>query len=259
METDITPYVFQDNLVRLRQDEKGDPWFVAKDVCKVLGIVNTSQAVFSLDDDEKGICNSDTLGGDQEMLIVSESGLYALIFKSRKPAAKTFRKWVTSEVLPAIRKTGMYQVPDDSFDPVANDARLDAIKDKASRVPMRTSQRVAMLGIALQVCKSEGCADELSVLARYVSMCEAVVGKHAEEGKEKGDTALVEQFIAECCERVDGEKVNATVLYRFFADWCTSRGIEHPPTMAWFGRRAGQLLRRVRGGTVSYCDTRLMN
>ena len=77
----------------------------------MLEIQNVTQALDSLEEDEKGKCIIPTLGGNQSMLTVSESGLYALIFKSRKPEAKAFRRWVTSEVLPAIRKTGKYASP----------------------------------------------------------------------------------------------------------------------------------------------------
>ena len=84
------------------------PWFVAKDVCEALTIQNTTQALDRLDDDEKGVCQIYTLGGQQNINIVSESGLYALILRSDKPAAKAFRKWVTSEVLPSLRKDGFY-------------------------------------------------------------------------------------------------------------------------------------------------------
>ena len=84
------------------------PWFVAKDVCEALTIQNTTQALDRLDDDEKGVCQIYTLGGQQTINIVSESGLYALILRSDKPAAKAFRKWVTSEVLPSLRKDGFY-------------------------------------------------------------------------------------------------------------------------------------------------------
>jgi prophage antirepressor-like protein len=87
-----------------------EPWFVAVDVCKILEIANSRDALRTLDDDERGVGNADTLGGKQKLNIVNESGLYALIFKSRKPVAKKFRKWVTNEVLPSIRKTGQYQV-----------------------------------------------------------------------------------------------------------------------------------------------------
>ena len=85
-----------------------DPWFVAKDACDCLEIVNASQACQTLDEDEKGIYKVYTLGGSQDMMLISESGLYTLIMRSNKPEAKVFRKWVTSEVLPSIRKTGSY-------------------------------------------------------------------------------------------------------------------------------------------------------
>lgn len=88
-----------------------EPWFVAADVCAALSIGNTSMALERLDDDEKGISSIDTLGGKQESNIINESGLYSLILGSRKPEAKPFKKWVTSEVLPTIRKTGKYEMP----------------------------------------------------------------------------------------------------------------------------------------------------
>lgn len=88
----------------------GEPWFVAADVCEALTISNNRDALCRLDDDEKGVATTDTPGGQQEMTIINESGLYSLILTSRKPEAKKFKKWVTSEVLPAIRKTGRYEV-----------------------------------------------------------------------------------------------------------------------------------------------------
>lgn len=105
-------------------DQHGDPWWVAKEVCKVLGLANVGQAVSALDDDEKlDIIISDFQspgrGGDSgKRIIINEPGLYFLIGKSRKPAAKAFRRWVNHEVLPEIRKTGSYSAklgltPDD--------------------------------------------------------------------------------------------------------------------------------------------------
>jgi prophage antirepressor-like protein len=88
----------------------GQEWFVAKDVCDILEIKNYRDAVESLDDDERVSVLVDTLGGKQTMIAINESGLYALIFRSRKPKAREFRRWVTSEVLPAIRRTGSYQL-----------------------------------------------------------------------------------------------------------------------------------------------------
>ena len=85
---------------------EGEPWFVAADVCRALGLGNSSMAVSKLDEDEKGISLIDTLGGEQKLGIVNEPGLYALVLSSRKPEAKAFKRWITHEVIPSIRKTG---------------------------------------------------------------------------------------------------------------------------------------------------------
>lgn len=87
-------------------DIDGEPWFVLADVCRRLDIGNPAQAATRLDEDEKGIISGDTPGGRQAITIVNESGLFSLILTSRKPEAKRFKKWVTSEVLPSIRRTG---------------------------------------------------------------------------------------------------------------------------------------------------------
>lgn len=87
----------------------GEPWFIASEVCKLLDIRNTPDAVSRLDDDEKSsIVITDRTSGNPNKTIISESGLYALIFKSKKESAAKFRKWVTKEVIPSIRKTGTY-------------------------------------------------------------------------------------------------------------------------------------------------------
>jgi prophage antirepressor-like protein len=90
------------------------PAWLAADVCKVLGIVNPSQAIHDFEDDERGICHTYTNGLRRVMATVYEPGLYRLIFKSKKPDAKRFRKWVTSEVLPCLRKHGTYPPPEAS-------------------------------------------------------------------------------------------------------------------------------------------------
>ena len=86
----------------------GAPWFVAVDVCKALGIANNRDAVARLDEDEKGVALTDTLGGVQNLTTVNEPGLYALVLSSRKPEAKAFKRWITHEVIPSIRKSGGY-------------------------------------------------------------------------------------------------------------------------------------------------------
>lgn len=103
---EITPFNFGSNIVRV-VSRNNDPWFVANDVCKALGYSNTSKAIADhLDDDER---YNESLDRGGSLLLISESGLYALVLRSRKPEARKFAKWVTSEVLPTIRKTGSYQ------------------------------------------------------------------------------------------------------------------------------------------------------
>lgn len=89
-------------------DRDGEPWFVLADACRALEIGNAPQAASRLDDDEKDIITGDTPGGPQRLNIINESGLYSLILTSRKPSAKRFKKWVTSVVLPQIRRTGSF-------------------------------------------------------------------------------------------------------------------------------------------------------
>lgn len=85
-----------------------EPWFVAKDICECLAISKHRDAISRLDSDERGSLKVDTLGGKQEMSTVNEYGLYSLVLSSRKPEAKEFKRWITHDVIPQIRKTGQY-------------------------------------------------------------------------------------------------------------------------------------------------------
>lgn len=107
----LAVFNFTTKAVRVFLDDAGAPWFVAVDVCKALTLGNSREPLSKLDDDERGVATTDTLGGHQEMATINESGLYSLILGCRKPAAKQFKKWVTAEVLPALRKTGTYTMP----------------------------------------------------------------------------------------------------------------------------------------------------
>jgi len=102
---------YQDKQIRTVLVDK-EPWFVAKDVCEVLEITDTWSAVSRLSEKMKGTDTISTLGGNQEMNIISEAGVYKIVFTSRKPEAEKFTDWVTSEVLPAIRKYGTYMTPE---------------------------------------------------------------------------------------------------------------------------------------------------
>lgn len=102
-----------------------DPWFVAADVCKALELEKTNRALSRLDDDEKGAHSVSTPGGRQRMSIISESGLYSLILGSRKPEARAFKRWITHEVIPSIRKHGAYMT----------DSLLNALEAHPEAVP----------------------------------------------------------------------------------------------------------------------------
>ena len=111
MNTELQTFEFQSHQLTLIADETGEPWFVAKEVAEILEYSDAFEMTKKLDEDE--VQNRQIAGfGNRGVNIINESGLYSLILTSRKPEAKAFKKWVTSEVLPSIRKTGGYVKPD---------------------------------------------------------------------------------------------------------------------------------------------------
>ena len=113
---ELVPFFFDDHPMRII-DREGDPWFVARDVCDILELQNVSDALKNLDEDERMTLavregNHGHRGGPRHLNIVNETGLFSLIFRSRKPEAIQFKKWVAKEVLPQIRKTGHYATPE---------------------------------------------------------------------------------------------------------------------------------------------------
>ena len=106
----IIPFSFESKQIRV-VEINNEPWFVATDIASILEYTEAAAMTRYLDDDEKGLSIVRTLGGEQSVSVINESGLYSAILRSRKPEAKVFKKWVTSEVLPSIRKTGGYQLP----------------------------------------------------------------------------------------------------------------------------------------------------
>lgn len=121
-------------------ERDGQPWFVARDVCDCLEIGNNRDAISTLDVDEKDVATTDTPGGRQELSIISEPGLYSLILRSRKPDAKAFKRWITHEVIPAIRRTGGYvhASPDDTPEAIMARAVLIA-QDTITRLQEQTA------------------------------------------------------------------------------------------------------------------------
>jgi prophage antirepressor-like protein len=138
----IQAFNFNSSEIRVVKDERGEPWFVAKDVCDVLEIEDARKSVGYLDEDERTISPvTDSLGRLQDTFIINESGLYSLILRSRKPEARKFRKWVTSEVLPSIRKTGSYAAPQtypEALRALANEYEMRALAEAQRDEAIRT-------------------------------------------------------------------------------------------------------------------------
>ena len=107
----LQTFTFDGRAVRIVLGQDGEPWWIATEVGPILGLATDGhRTTRALDNDEKGLLTVETPGGPQEVVGINESGLYSLILKSRKPEAKAFKRWVTHEVIPAIRKTGSYSV-----------------------------------------------------------------------------------------------------------------------------------------------------
>lgn len=121
----------------------GEPWFVGKDVAEALGFTNSRDAIAThVFDDDKGVEPIDTLGGKQKMTIVNESGLYALVFGSRLDSAKRFKHWVTSEVLPSIRKTGSYR---SNREGIPLKEQVESLQAVADMLRMNDASKLLML------------------------------------------------------------------------------------------------------------------
>jgi prophage antirepressor-like protein len=187
-------FVFNEVAVRTTM-RNGEPWFVACDVCKILGLKNPTDACANLDEDEKhtldltksaldSIKGIEKTGPAQQLGIVSESGLYALIFRSRKPVAKKFRRWVTGEVLPAIRKSGGYSVDGKSvlgpgsglcaelMERLEREVRLRAVRKlwKAKEVLAKVCKETGMEVDDLREAERAGAGADLVPSARLLGL-----------------------------------------------------------------------------------------
>jgi len=155
-------------------DRGGQPWFVAKDVCYCLDI-RTNDAANSLDEDEKGYESIVSLGGAQQSLIISEPGLYSLILRSRKPEARAFKRWITHEVIPSIRRHGMYATPQ-TVEAMLNDPEttikiLTALKEeRAQRQALEARAEVdrpkVVFADSIEVSRSTILVGELAKLVK---------------------------------------------------------------------------------------------
>ena len=244
--SELRPFVFDEALVRVRTDEQGNPWFVAKDLAAVLDLQNIRQNLDALDEDEKGVCFTDTPGGRQEVTTVSESGLYALVFRSRKPEARRFRKWVTSEVLPALRRAGRFAIPETrprSLPPFE-------LPEKARR--LKPGLRERLLSDSLQAARLTGSGSLEEVQALFARFCLLVADRPAGRGQPSWLDAL-DAWADECLE--DGGRLHTPgwELYSHFKRWLRRQSPETPPPgRKAFGSELGGRFRRCKSSSICY-------
>ncbi|MGN5373289.1 BRO family protein [Sphingomonas hankookensis] len=210
----LQSFGFGDHLVRAIE-RGGVAWFVANDVCSALEIGNSRQAVSRLEEDERDcVTTNDAIGRDRETTVISESGVYALVFTSRKEAAKRFRRWVTNEVLPAIRTTGRYEIAND---PVAPEA-VEPLADENDRLRLQLGlvreariafgTRGARRAWAIAGLPDLGLAEAAPILSGAGAV--AVIGRLHQS---------VADWLDLRTEAAPGHRVPSMVLYRDYLDW----------------------------------------
>lgn len=262
MQANMTPFAYGDHMVRSFLDEQGEPWFVAKDVCRVLDL-DVASGARGLDEDEKGLHTVQTPGGPQTITIISEPGMYALVFRSRKPQARAFSKWVRSEVLPALRKTGRYEMPSASASPAPS--LLERAASRPISRCLRLPQRERALDRAVQVSRDRGvpCLEDIETFYRAFCaiMAEGLDGEgrpmESEELSQSDKVDLIVQFMDECCTPANGKRVNASEVYEVFKAWWPHTQSD-VPAQKIFGTIMQERFARVRkGGVYWYLDVSL--
>lgn len=235
---------FGEKLVRVIERDEA-PWFVANDVCAALEIANPRNAVARLDDDERdGVHTMDAIGRSQETTIVSESGVYALIFTSRKAVAKSFRKWVTSEVLPTLRRDGRYEVPANDEMPIGDDP------DRTARLVLDSADdferfRAGLLMVReARIVFGRPAAQRAWTLAGLPALEEQpapLLGSIHDPAY-----ASVHRWLDERTEWVPGFRFGCSALYDDYLRWCRRTGEDEPASLGGFGK----YLSRIGVGSI---------
>ncbi len=234
MTTQITPFDFNSHPVRVINGDD-HAWFVAADVAEALEYRMASDMTRNLDDDEKGTQIVRTPSGDQKMAVLNESGVYHAVLKSRKPSAKAFRKWVTAEVLPAIRKTGRYEAPKPETLTPAQQRHIQQLVNKLAHQPGNSHANVYrslkdkfMVGRYDQIP-----AEQYPAACRYLG-AEPLEGEWIPaEGNEAGET--IEQVVAKLTEQVKKPNSYPASLFLPLVDAVLGRmgGVPPMPEAQW--------------------------
>ena len=229
MSNAIQPFAFEDHLVRTIMDDGGEPWFVAKDVALALGYQwNGFKNIQHIPEEWRGVESVSTPSGEQEMLTLSEQGLYFFVARSDKPAALPFQRWLAGEVLPSLRRTGSYVLTEQDK---AVGPQVPAWLGALTRV-----QRLHCLRLAVQARQQEEPGNVEEIFLRFCGYLAL-----PEQGTE--DVSL-DSFVRTRCRQDEDGSLSAVELYREFAAWCERRGSTHA-VMTY--RRFVQI---IRGGRL---------
>lgn len=243
---DLSIFAFGDCMIRTIEKD-GEPWFVGKDVAAALGYKEIHKAVRDhVDNDDKGVSEMDTPGGSQKITVINESGLYALIFGSKLENAKKFKRWVTSEVLPQIRKTGAYT----SVNAEAETKMLEIEARREVALCRADASRIKQVGNFLERVKS--CVDGGYIAsADFVTVFQAGLERsRMGKGLEKishymDEDARIISFVEKCCVHQEEAWVLVSELYAAYESFCGS--MEHL-TRNMFVRR----LQMIEGMRIEY-------
>jgi len=214
----VIPFSFETQDVRAVTVD-GEPWFVAKDVCNVLGYQNTSKTISDhLDEDEySNVSLGNTGPGNPNVNIISESGLYTLVIRSNKPQAKLFRKWVTSVVLPSIRKTGEYVAPE--FE--GNKYSVYRHQHRTTTAPKGLDIRYTLdlTKIILRPAKNT-----LALLQRLTGVDVSDLAEQVADIRPGHETASsIQGFLNDCTVSVADGSTGYPLLYSRYVVWCMDR------------------------------------
>ena len=229
-----------------------EPWFVAKDVCDALGLSNVGQAIIGLDDDEKGsITIDDGTPGNPNKAVITEAGLYSLIMRSRKPEAKAFKRWVTHEVLPIIRRHGVYATPqtvDEMLaDPDTMIRTLTALKEERKRVTALIEDNSRMLPKAVaydSIIDTDGTMT-VTQAARYLAQMDKTMTRNrlfaylradeiiCKRGNAPTKKAIDKGLAVQIMSEREGGKANDPYarLTQKGLDWCVTHYVRMPAQM----------------------------
>lgn len=244
--TTPTIFNFQAHQVRTIQDEHDAPWFVAADVCEILEYADANDATKNLDDDEKLLQQIAGAGQRRQMLTISESGLYTLIIRSNKPQAKPFRKWVTGEVLPSIRRTGSYCLPlgdeEESQAPVTSGVVPITIGRLAEAAQGVKAAMIMARAFGYRDAQARRLANEIVRDLTGIDALE-LLGPSEEEARSLSlplaanlppagriDERTLAAFVSELCELGDGMLLSGAAAYRELCGWLRDTQGEHWPT-----------------------------